>query len=112
MKKTNKSWINKLAKVLMTIDEVESNDVTESGDTLRVFQLYDGTELIVDEDGYATIDNEQAPAGEHKLSDGSVIVIDENGQFVETKPIDVTIDEPTEATPAPVDEPNKRSHNI
>ena len=99
------SLLNKIGKFLMDIEDVQRTDVTDSGENVRIYQLYDGKEVIVDEDGYCTIDNEQAPSGEHKLYDGNTLVIDEAGQFVEVKPSAVAITEPTEAVPAPIDAP-------
>ncbi len=91
----------------MDIEDVERTDATDSGENVRIYQLYDGKEVMVDEDGFATIDNEQAPSGEHKLYDGNTLVIDDAGQFVEVKPSAVAVTEPTEAVPAPVDVPNE-----
>ena len=91
----------------MDIEDVERTDATDSGENVRIYQLYDGKEVMVDEDGFATIDNEQAPSGEHKLYDGNTLVIDDAGQFVEVKPSAVAVTEPAEAVPAPVDVPNE-----
>lgn len=71
---------------LEDISEVVSNDETDSGEVFAIYVLSDGTEVYVDKDGFATIDGEQAPAGEHPLQDGNILVIDADGQFVETKP--------------------------
>lgn len=106
------SLLNKIGKFLMDIEDVQRTDATDSGENVRIYQLYDGKEVIVDEDGYCTIDNEQAPSGEHKLYDGNTLVIDEAGQFVEVKPSDVAITEPTEAVPAPVDVPNENPEQL
>lgn len=101
------SLLSKIGKFLMDIEDVERTDATDSGENVRIYQLYDGKEVSVDEDGYCTIDNEQAPSGEHKLYDGNTLVIDEAGQYVEVKPYAVAVTEPTEAVPAPVDVPNE-----
>lgn len=101
------SLLSKIGKFLMDIEDVERTDATDSGENVRIYQLYDGKEVSVDEDGYCTIDNEQAPSGEHKLYDGNTLVIDEAGQYVEVKPSAVAVTEPTEAVPAPVDVPNE-----
>lgn len=101
------SLLSKIGKFLMDIEDVQRTDATDSGENVRIYQLYDGKEVMVDEDGFATIDNEQAPSGEHKLYDGNTLVIDDAGQFVEVKPSDVAVTEPVEAVPAPVDIPNE-----
>lgn len=99
------SLLSKIGKFLMDIEDVQRTDATDSGENVRIYQLYDGKEVIVDEDGFATIDNEQAPSGEHKLYDGNTLVIDEAGQFVEVKPSAVAVTTPVEVVPAPVDVP-------
>ena len=101
------SLLSKIGKFLMDIEDVQRTDATDSGENVRIYQLYDGKEVMVDEDGFATIDNEQAPSGEHKLYDGNTLVIDDAGQFVEVKPSAVAVTEPAEAVPAPVDVPNE-----
>lgn len=103
-KRKKTSLLSKIGKFLMDIEDVQR---TDSGENVRIYQLYDGKEVIVDEDGFATIDNEQAPSGEHKLYDGNTLVIDDAGQFVEVKPSDIAVTEPAEAVPAPVDTPNE-----
>lgn len=99
----NTSFLNKIRRVLQTIDEVETLDTTDSGENVRIFTLADGSEIIVAEDGFATIDGEQAPSGEHILSDDNVIVIDAEGYLVETT------DEPTSEEPAVADTELKKS---
>lgn len=63
-----------------------AKDETDSGTPLLVFELSDGTEIHVDEEGNATIDGEAAPAGTHALADGNFIEIDENSVLVVTTP--------------------------
>lgn len=75
------------------VAEVAADDETDSGEPFLIFTLADGTEIFVDEDGFATIDGEQAPAGNHTLDDGNVIVIDDAGLMV------VTTEEAEEAAP-------------
>lgn len=105
-KKANTSFLSKIRRVLQTIDEVEKVDETNSGDNFRIFTLADGNEIRVDEDGYATIDGEQAPSGEHVLSDDAVIVIDADGYIVETT------DEPTEEEPATPETELKKTKKV
>jgi chromosome segregation ATPase len=64
------------------------------------FTLKDGKTVKVDDTGYATLDGEQTPAGEHPLADGNILVIDENGNFVETKEAATSNANPDEATAA------------
>lgn len=66
------------------IVDIAADDETDSGTPYLVFHLADGTEVFVDADGYCTIDGEQAPAGDHILDDGNVIVIDDEGLMVVT----------------------------
>ena len=61
-------------------------DATGSGTPLLVFELTDGNLLEIDNDGFATINGQQAPAGVHELTDGNFISIDENGTFIATQP--------------------------
>lgn len=73
--------------------DVAADDEVDAGDPFLIFELADGSELIVDSEGYATLDDEQAPAGDHALTDGNFIVIDDSGYMV------VTTDEPDAAAP-------------
>lgn len=67
------------------VDEAAKDEV-DAGDPFLIFELEDGNEVRVDADGFATLDGEQMPAGEHALSDGNVIVIDDSGMMVVTQP--------------------------
>lgn len=69
------------------VDEA-AKDETDSGEPFLVFTLADGGEVHVDADGFATLDGEQMPAGDHALDDGNVLVIDADGNMV------ITTDEP------------------
>lgn len=88
------AFLKKLVALLEgeTVEETESlkeeaaKDETGSGDPYLIFDLAEGGEVWVDEDGYCTLDGEQMPAGEHLLDDGNYIVIDENGELVVTQP--------------------------
>lgn len=77
------------------VDEA-AKDETDSGTPFIVFELAEGGEVWVDEEGYATRDGEPMPAGEHALADGNFISIDENGQLVITQP-EADTEEPEEA---------------
>jgi len=63
---------------------VAEDDETDSGTPFLVFTLADGSEVFVDEDGFATLDGEQMPAGDHALNDGNILVIDDAGLMVIT----------------------------
>ncbi len=97
-KNTKKSLLSKLAAFLSDLDSVENADNTDSGTAYEIFTLANGTELYVDEDKFCTIDDEQAPAGEHPLADGSILVISDSGEFIETKSASQSANDPDEAT--------------
>lgn len=70
-----------------TEDLVDVADVDEvdAGEPYLIFELADGGEVWVDAEGFATLDGEQMPAGEHALADGNFIVIDDAGSLVITQ---------------------------
>lgn len=70
-----------------TEDLVDVADVDEvdAGEPYLIFELADGGEVWVDAEGFATLDGEQMPAGEHALADGNFIVIDDAGNLVVTQ---------------------------
>lgn len=84
-KRPKQTLLGRIARMLLDIEAVEKADVTASGTPYVVFVLADGKEAYVDEDGFATLDGEQMPAGEHQLANGNLLVIDEQGQFTETR---------------------------
>ncbi|KAA6343657.1 hypothetical protein EZS27_008662 [termite gut metagenome] len=88
-----------------SIEEIKKKDKTDSGEAVMIFQLYDSSELIVDEDGYTTMWGMQMYEGEHKLYDGNLIVIDKDGNFVETK---TATDEETKEVEPKVDDKLKK----
>lgn len=61
------------------------NETTSSGDDYTVFRLEDGKEVFVDQEGYVTLDGDPLPAGEHKLDDGNILVVDKDNKLVEVK---------------------------
>lgn len=67
------------------VDEATKDEV-DAGEPYLIFELADGGEVQVDSEGYATLDGEQMPAGEHALADGNFIVIDDSGMLVVTQP--------------------------
>lgn len=86
-------------QMLDGIDAIVIDDNTDSGEAFIEYVLKDGKEVKVDETGYATLEGEQMAAGEHPLADGNILVIDENGNFVETIEASATNTDPEEATP-------------
>jgi hypothetical protein len=88
--------------------DVAADDTTDSGDPFLIFELSEGGELFVDSEGFATINDEQAPAGQHALSDGNFIVIDDAGNMVVTEE-EADVNEPTEAELAKVQEAKDRA---
>lgn len=85
MDKKKTTLLGKIKKFLLDIEAVQKADATGSGEAFVVFVLADGKEVYIDQDGFVTLDDEQMPAGDHKLADGNLLVVDEQGQFVETK---------------------------
>lgn len=77
------------------VDEAKKDEV-DAGTPFIIFDLADGSEVHVDADGYATIDGEAMPAGDHELADGNIIVIDESSNLVVTTD-EAEADEPAEA---------------
>lgn len=69
------------------VAEEAAKDETDSGTPYLIFELAEGGEAWVDEEGFCTLEGgEQMPAGEHALADGNVIVIDDSGMLVVTQP--------------------------
>lgn len=70
-----------------SVAEEAKKDETDSGTPYLIFELGEGGEVWVDEDGFCTLEGgEQMPAGEHALADGNVIVVDDSGMLVITQP--------------------------
>lgn len=84
-RKDKSTLLSKIGRFFLDIETVQSSDATQSGIAYVSFTLADGKEVHVDADGFATLDGEQLPAGEHPLADGNVLIVDEQGQFIETK---------------------------
>lgn len=69
------------------VTEEAKKDETDSGTPYLIFELAEGGEVWVDEEGFCTLEGgEQMPAGEHALADGNTIVIDDSGMLVITQP--------------------------
>ena len=84
-KRKESTLLGKISRFLLDLDSVTAADTTASGVPYVVFVLADGKEAYVDEDGFVTLEGEQMPAGEHKLANGNLLVVDEQGQFTETR---------------------------
>lgn len=77
-----------IEKLKLTFAELTGNPV-ELPVALAKAMLKDGTEVEVTElavGGIVTINGTPAPVGEHELSDGTMIVVGENGAITEIKP--------------------------
>lgn len=97
--KRKPTLLGRLANLLLDIEDVQKKDATTSGEAFVVFVLADGKEVFIDQDGFATLEDEQMPAGEHKLANGNLLVIDAQGQFIETKVAVLKTTNPDQATP-------------
>jgi hypothetical protein len=98
-KKQDRLW-SKLSHLFLDMEQAGKADATGSGTASIVFVLANGKEALVDADGFTTVDGKQLPAGEHLLADGNLLVVDGDGQFIETKEQAAAPDE-TSATAAP-----------
>lgn len=90
--------LSRISRFFLDIQSAEKADSTSSGIAYLIFTLADGKEVYVDKDGFTTLDGEQLPAGEHPLSDGNILVVDEDGQMIETKESSVKNNDPEQAT--------------
>lgn len=90
--------LSRISRFFLDIQSAEKADSTSSGIVYLIFTLADGKEVYVDKDGFTTLDGEQLPAGEHPLSDGNILVVDEDGQMIETKESSVKNNDPEQAT--------------
>lgn len=102
--------LSRISRFFLDIQSAEKADATSSGNVYLIFTLTDGKEVYVDKDGFTTLDGEQLPAGEHPLSDGNILVIDEEGQMIETKESSVKNNDPEQTTaPENLQEAGKES---
>lgn len=90
--------LSRISRFFLDIQSAEKADSTSSGIAYLIFTLANGKEVYVDKDGFTTLDGEQLPAGEHPLSDGNILVVDEDGQMIETKESSVKNNDPEQAT--------------
>lgn len=89
-----------LEKLKMTFSElVNGSEYPETAPEMVApikAKLKDGTEVEVTElgvGGVVTIAGQPAPAGEHTLEDGTVIVVGENGVISELKPVTPVVED-------------------
>lgn len=90
--------LSRISRFFLDIQSAEKADSTSSGIAYLIFTLADGKEVYVDKDGFTTLGGEQLPAGEHPLSDGNILVVDEDGQMIETKESSVKNNDLEQAT--------------
>lgn len=96
--KKSGTLLSRISQFFLDIQAVEKADSTTSGTAYVVFTLPDGKEIYVDAEGFATLDDEQLPAGEHPLADGNILVVDDQGQFIETKDAATINTDPSQTT--------------
>lgn len=96
-KKTG-TLLSRISQFFLNIQAVEKADSTSSGTAYVLFTLADGKEVYIDADGFATLDDEQLSAGDHPLADGNILVVDDQGQFIETKEAATTTSNPSQTT--------------
>lgn len=96
-KKDKSTLLSKIARFFLDIEAVQKSDAAGSGTAYVIFTLTDGKEVMVDADGFATLDGGQVPAGEHLLADGNLLTVDNEGQFTGTREPSVKKDEPEQA---------------
>lgn len=90
--------LSRISQFFLDIQAVEKADSTSSGTAYVLFTLADGKEVYIDADGFATLDDEQLSAGDHPLADGNILVVDDQGQFIETKEAATTTSNPSQTT--------------
>ncbi|MBF0574558.1 XkdF-like putative serine protease domain-containing protein [Dysgonomonas sp. GY617] len=96
--KKSGTLLSRISQFFLDIQAVEKADATTSGVAYVIFTLADGKEVYIDADGFATLNEEQLPAGEHPLADGNILIVDEQGQFLETKEASAETSDPAQAT--------------
>jgi len=77
-----------LTKLKQTFNELMQQSPKKEEVKMMTGKLADGTEIQVTElavGGVVTINGVPAPVGEHKLEDGTMIVVGENGAIMEIK---------------------------
>lgn len=96
--KKSGTLLSRISQFFLDIQAVEKADATTSGTAYVIFSLADGKEVYIDADGFATLNEEQLPAGEHPLADGNILIVDEQGQFIETKEAATVTTDPAQTT--------------
>lgn len=96
--KKSGTLLSRISQFFLDIQAVEKADATTSGTAYVIFTLADGKEVYIDADGFATLDDEQLPAGEHPLADGNILIVDDQGQFIETKEAATVNADPSQVT--------------
>ena len=84
-----------IEKLRLTFNELVNTPKQEQVVKMIEATLQDGTKVEVTElaiGGIVTIDGVPAPAGEHTLSDGTMIVLGDNGAIMEIMPAEVEVE--------------------
>lgn len=84
-----------IEKLRLTFNELVNTPKQEEKVKMIEATLKDGTKVEVTElaiGGIVTIDGVSAPAGEHTLSDGTMIVLGDNGAIMEIKPAESEVE--------------------
>lgn len=85
-------------QMLNEIESIQSDDQTGSGADAKIFSLEDGNEAIVDSERNATVNGDKMPAGKHKLADGNILLIGEDGEYLGTEQPSGDTNNPDEET--------------
>lgn len=96
--KKSGTLLSRISQFFLDIQAIEKADATTSGIAYVIFTLADGKEVYIDADGFATLNDEQLPAGEHPLADGNILIVDDQGQFIETQEASTVASDPSQAT--------------
>jgi hypothetical protein len=89
-----------IEKLRLTFNELVNTPKQEEIVKMIEATLMDGTKVEVTElavGGIVTIDGVPAPVGEHTLSDGTMIVLGDNGAILEIKPAESEVEVEIEA---------------
>lgn len=84
-----------IEKLRLTFNELVNQPKQEEIVKMIEATLEDGTKVEVTElaiGGIVTIDGIPAPVGEHKLMDGTIIVLGDNGAITEIKPAETEVE--------------------
>lgn len=86
-----------LTKLKQTFSELMQQSPKKEEVKMIDAVLADGTAIQISEmavGGIVTINGTPAPTGEHKLEDGTILVVGDNGAIMEIKPVEAMPEEP------------------